>query len=376
MLAGEVEQEVVAVLALVVASSDVALEHVGVLRHLRGPQILEMGRDQMGEEVVFALPAFAAKPALDPRLEAARESIRHQPEGIGECSCHNGLRRREGRRHRGSLRRRVICHELLLREHVFGAWGVVRFGVRRVDGVVSGEGRLVGVVGERVVSNPLLSDDRRDQFSVARLSLGAQVVQDFEVFSQRLHLLLQVVVNSRDVHHKVLPLGRLVGALLTVVLARTVRDLSAPEVRIVRVEQVGKERCTVGSRMTAESAEVALRSQGQVGVAVDVVSVVTFVVRMTFGHLLTDGSLNPSAQFSVWVFVVVVVPMSGHEMVAEEHLHFRRHFQHFVVLLLVLKREIKFVDFHLRGRGCCYQCDQIGQFEFFESSCQQICLQK
>ena len=38
-----------------------------------------------------------------------------------------------------------------------------------------------------------------------------------------------------DVHDEVLPLGRRVGALPAVVLARAVRDLSSPEVSVMRV---------------------------------------------------------------------------------------------------------------------------------------------
>ena len=55
-----------------------AVVHVRVLGHFVGPHVLEVGGHQMGEEVVFAFPAFAAESALDEGLVTARKSARDE----------------------------------------------------------------------------------------------------------------------------------------------------------------------------------------------------------------------------------------------------------------------------------------------------------
>ena len=47
-----------------------AFIHVAMLWDLAGPEIFEVGGDEMGKKVVLALPALAAQPALDPGFNA------------------------------------------------------------------------------------------------------------------------------------------------------------------------------------------------------------------------------------------------------------------------------------------------------------------
>ena len=72
------EKEVVAVFGLVLTIANVTMVHIRMLGHFIGPHVLKVGRDQVGKEVVFALPAFATKSTLDERLIAARKSSWYQ----------------------------------------------------------------------------------------------------------------------------------------------------------------------------------------------------------------------------------------------------------------------------------------------------------
>ena len=68
------EEEVVAVLGLVLTIAHVTMVHVRMLGHFIRPHVFKVGGDQVGKEVVFALPAFATKSTLDEGLIATRKS--------------------------------------------------------------------------------------------------------------------------------------------------------------------------------------------------------------------------------------------------------------------------------------------------------------
>ena len=72
------EEEVVAVLGLVLTIAHVTMVHVRMLGHFIRPHVFKVGGDQVGKEVVFALPAFATKSTLDEGLIATRKSSRYK----------------------------------------------------------------------------------------------------------------------------------------------------------------------------------------------------------------------------------------------------------------------------------------------------------
>ena len=82
MFTSQMEEEVIAILGLILTIANMTLKHVGMLGHLILPQMLEMCGDQVSKKVIFAFPPFATETAFHERLITSRKSARDEAKTI------------------------------------------------------------------------------------------------------------------------------------------------------------------------------------------------------------------------------------------------------------------------------------------------------
>ena len=82
MFTSQMKKEIITILGLVLTTANMTLKHISMFGHLARPQVLEMCGDQMGEEIIFALPAFAAKSTFHKRFISSRKSARDKAKAV------------------------------------------------------------------------------------------------------------------------------------------------------------------------------------------------------------------------------------------------------------------------------------------------------